>query len=408
MSQTPIAMSRAGRVRVLLISHTCQSRTEGQPRAHHLGLAPNLDLRVLVPDRWFHYGSWRTTDFPKDPTFRLETGRVFWPWVGPGQFYLHWYPRLSRLLREFQPHVIDLWEEPWGLVSAHACWLRNRLLPGAKIISETEQNVNKSLPPPFGWCRAYTLRNANFAIARNREAIEVLRSNGYTGPAEVVPNGVDPELFRPLDRQACRAALGFSGFVVGYAGRMVQEKGLLDLLDALARCPASVSLAVVGSGSFQPAFEARIRELDLAKRVQILPPKPAGELARFMNAIDCLAIPSQTTLRWKEQFGRVIIEAHACGTPVIGSDSGAIPDVIGAGGIIVPERQAERLADAITSLAGQPQLCAALAAAGSAQVREKYSWDIVARQLGSVYQKLGGAGSRGEAPAAIGRKGERS
>jgi glycosyltransferase involved in cell wall biosynthesis len=375
-------------LRVLLISHTCQSRIEGQPKARHLSLSQQIDLCVLVPDRWYHYGNWRTADAPLNPTFSFETGRVVWPWIGPAQFYLHWYPALASVLQEFRPDVIYPWEEPWGLVSAHTCWLRNRLLPKAKIISETEQNIDKWLPPPFGWCRAYTLRNADFAIARNRQAVDVLRAHGYAGAAEVVPNGVDPELLRPLDRQACRAALGFGGFVVGYAGRIVEEKGLGDLLDALLRCPPSVNLAAVGAGPFQSALERRIAELGLGERVRVLPPKPPGELAQFMNAIDCLAIPSRTTLRWKEQFGRVIIEAHACGTAVIGSDSGAIPEVIGAGGVIVPQRQPKRLAEAIVRLAGDSALRATLAAAGAAQVRQTYTWEAVARQMNSIYTRL--------------------
>jgi hypothetical protein len=82
-------------------------------------------------------------------SFELEIGQVRWPWVRGAQFYLHYYPRLSRLLKEWQPDVIDLWEEPWGLVSAHTAWLRDRICPRARLVSETEQNLEKTLPPPF-------------------------------------------------------------------------------------------------------------------------------------------------------------------------------------------------------------------------------------------------------------------
>src|SRR5207248_11305716 len=181
-------------MKVLLISHTSQSRTEGQPKAQRLGKLPGVKLRLLVPDRWKHYGCWRAAEMPERPSYQFAAERVRWPWAGPAQYYLHWYPRLRQILKEFRPDVIDLWEEPWGLVSAHTCWLRNRLLPGTKIVSETEQNINKTLPFPFERFRAYTLGNTDFAVARNAEAVGILRSKGYTGPAEVVPSAMDAEV----------------------------------------------------------------------------------------------------------------------------------------------------------------------------------------------------------------------
>src|SRR4051794_33263189 len=112
-------------MKVLLISHTCASRAEGQPKARLLARQPDLQLRVIVPDRWYHYGQWRPAESPSPADFDLSIERIRWPWMGPAQWYLHWYPRLKKILREFQPDIIDLWEEPWGLVSAHTCRLRN-------------------------------------------------------------------------------------------------------------------------------------------------------------------------------------------------------------------------------------------------------------------------------------------
>src|ERR1700722_14746258 len=189
-------------MRVLLISHTCQSITEGQPKAHALAALGDVNLRVLVPDRWRRYGQWRMAQPPGNAAFEFQMGRVRFPWVGPAQFYLHYYPELAKTLLEFKPDVIDLWEEPWGLVSVHACRLRRRLLPSAKIVSETEQNIDKRLPFPFERFRAYTLEQADYAVGRSHEAVEVLRKKGYTGRAEVVPNAVDAEMFQPLDRLA--------------------------------------------------------------------------------------------------------------------------------------------------------------------------------------------------------------
>lgn len=372
-------------MRVLLISHTCQSRREGQPKAAQLSRLPDVELRVLVPDRWREYGVWRAPQPPLEEGYDFQVGRVRWPWSGPAQWYLLWYPGLARTLREFQPDIIDLWEEPWGLVSAHTAWLCRRQTPQAKIIAETEQNIAKTLPPPFETFRSYTLRHADFVIGRSREAVENTHAKGYAGPAAVVPNAVDSDLFRPLDRDECRRALGLSGFVAGYIGRIVEEKGLAEMVDALAFCPPDVNLLFLGSGEYQPELEQRVAEAGLTDRVQFLAARPLEELPQVMNALDTLVLPSRTTPRWKEQFGRVIIEAQACETPVIGSDSGAIPEVIGKAGLVFPERDPKSLAAALIALRADPQRAQEMGRVGRRQVEDRYTWARVAERMREIY-----------------------
>lgn len=375
-------------MRVLLISHTCQSRGEGQPKAEQLARLPDVELCVLTPNRWLHYGQWRAAQRPLDASFRFHVGRVMWPWVGPAQNYLHWYPRLDSLLRSFRPDVIDLWEEPWGLVSAHAAMLRNRLLPQSRIVSETEQNLDKKLPPPFEKFRSYTLKQADFLVGRSEEAVQVARAKGYRGASRSVPNAVDAHLFRPLNRSECRSELGLNGFVAGYVGRLVEEKGLMEMIDALPLCDPKTNLLFVGSGPHKEALEERARELNVSQRVRFLPARPLDELPRVMNALDVLVLPSRTTPSWKEQFGRVIIEAHACGTPVIGSSSGAIPEVVGEAGLIFPEGDARGLAAALDELSRDPERAHRLGEIGRARVQEKYTWERVAHQMHSIYREV--------------------
>ena len=375
-------------MRVLLISHTCQSQQQGQPKAARMGRIPGVELRVLVPNRWREYDSWRTPQPPLDESYQYQVGKVNLPWSGPGQWYLHWYPELAETLREFKPDIIDIWEEPWGMVSAHATWLRNRLLPGTKIISETEQNIAKILPPPFESFRSYTLRHADFLIGRSGEAVEHMRAKGYTGPAAVVPNAVDTKLFQPMDRELCRRILGLSGFVAGYVGRFVEEKGLMEMVEALPHCPEDVHALFVGKGPYKAVLEQRIQELGLRDRVRILPERTLEKLPHVMNAIDALVLPSRTTPRWKEQFGRVIIEAQACGTPVIGSDSGAIPEVVGDGGLVFEEQQPGALAAAIMELYCDPQRAREKGRIGRHQTQENYTWARVADRMGSIYTEV--------------------
>jgi glycosyltransferase involved in cell wall biosynthesis len=107
-----------------------------------------------------------------------------------------------------------------------------------------------------------------------------------------------------------------------------------------------------------------------------------------MNALDVLVLPSRTTARWKEQFGRVIIEAHACATPVIGSDSGAIPAVIGDAGLVFSEGDARAFADAIQTLKNDPECARRMGATGRAQVEAKYTWARVAEQMHFIYKRV--------------------
>jgi glycosyltransferase involved in cell wall biosynthesis len=103
--------------------------------------------------------------------------------------------------------------------------------------------------------------------------------------------------------------------------------------------------------------------------------------------MDLLVAPSQTTWHWKEQFGRMLIEAFACGVPVIGSDSGEIPHVIGDAGRVVPERDVAGWAEAIVELLERPELRAELAGRGLARSRA-YSVTALAEQYRGYYRWL--------------------
>lgn len=376
--------------RVLLISHTCQSRGEGQPRAHALGALPDLELSVLVPDRWKRYGAWRAPQTPLAANFDFQIGHIALPWSGPGQTYLHFYPALPALLRRWRPDIIDVWEEPWSLAAAQTCFWRDRLLPRAKIVIETEQNLDKLLPPPFESLRAYVLRRADFLIGRSRAAVQVAQRKGFRGPSQVVPNAVDIALFAPQNRALCRQKLDLSGFVAGYAGRLTRAKGVFDLLDALPHCAPEVRLLFIGAGPDED--ELRARAAAYGGRVRFLGARPLHELPPLFGALDALVLPSRTTASWQEQFGRVLIEAGACGVPVVGSSSGAIPEVIGAGdaamGLIFPEGDARALSQALETLRLDLDLAQRLGCNGARRAHDEFSWEQIAARLARIYRAL--------------------
>jgi glycosyltransferase involved in cell wall biosynthesis len=174
--------------------------------------------------------------------------------------------------------------------------------------------------------------------------------------------------------------------VVGYLGRLVPQKGLLDLVEALVRLPERVRVRLIGAGVQRPVLLARAAELGVGARLELIDwtADVPGELRR----LDALALPSRTTRSWKEQFGRVLPEAMSCGLPVIGSSSGEIPNVVGDAGLIFPEGDVPALAAAIERLAANPALCAELGRRGRARVLANYTQAALARKYYDVYRQM--------------------
>ncbi len=379
--QSPIASS-SGRLRVLLIGHQFQVPSEGQAKAAALSRYADLDVHVLAPERYREAEvRWRHPVVPHGANYAYNVTPVRLAWGGPAKWYLQSYPGLKNVLLNLRPDVIDIWEEPWSLLSAQICFLRDRCLPHSKLVSETEQNISKSLPPPFEWLRSFTLKKADFLVARNLQALEVARFKGFRGLGRVVGNGVDVELFRAMDRAECKRRLGMEGFVVGYVGRLVAEKGLESLLEAFHGMRGERCLWLCGDG---PLRERLLRE----PFVRWAGALPREHLPQFYNALDALVLPSLTTRRWKEQFGRVLVEAQACGTPVLGSDSGAIPEVIGDAGLVFPEANPSAIASAINQLQGNVDLQRRLSCAGRERVHRLYRWEAIAQQMREIYLSL--------------------
>ena len=369
----------AGRLRVLLIGHQFQVPTEGQAKAAALARFADIDLHVLAP-ALYREGEvrWRRPVPPVEPGYQFQVSPVGLPWGGPAKWYFQWYPKLAKTLSALRPDIIDVWEEPWSLLSAQICRLRDKLLPDAKIISETEQNIAKTLPPPFEWFRRFTLRKADFLIGRNAEALTVARSKGFRGPAAVVGNGVDTALFSPGEARKPELRGSERGFRIGYAGRLVEEKGLDVLVEAVASLPAPRTLVLSGQG---PCLQKMLR----LPFVQWAGNIPREELPAFYRGLDALVLPSRTTSTWKEQFGRVLVEAQACGIPVVGSSSGAIPEVIGEAGLVFPEGNAAYLAVALQRLRADSVLQRTFALKGRERACLHYGWDAIAAQMRQVY-----------------------
>ena len=313
-------------------------------------------------------------------------GFARWPSAPGVSWYIHHYPKLGSLLRQLRPDVIHLWEESWSIVALQAVLLRRFILPRAAIVLEVDQNILRRLPPPFQQIRHYVFQHVDYLLARSQDAVDVARASGYRGPAGLIFYGVDRKVFHPGDRGGRRAELGISGFVVGYVGRLVAEKGIDDMMEAMALSASPITLIIVGEGPYLAALEKLAARLGIRSRIHILAWAPPVEVARIMQSLDVLVLLTRTTRRVREQFGRVIIEAHACGVPVIGSSCGSIPAIIGDGGWVVPENAPAKLALLLDHLAICPIDVHAAGVRGAAQVAGQFTYDHVASTLATAWR----------------------
>jgi glycosyltransferase involved in cell wall biosynthesis len=209
-----------------------------------------------------------------------------------------------------------------------------------------------------------------------------LRVDG--GGLSVIPQfGVDPELFSPANHPATQP------FRIGYAGgRLVREKGIDILLRAVAGLPGNWKLHVLGSGPDKLRLQALAREMSIDARVRFDSPIPSTEVPQYLRQLDLVVLPSITRPNWKEQFGRVLVEAMACEVPVIGSNSGEIPNVIGDAGLIFPEGDVAALRAHIESLQRDPARRRELGRRGRARVLEHFTQARIAAETYAAYRAI--------------------
>jgi glycosyltransferase involved in cell wall biosynthesis len=352
-----------------------------QRKLEEIASFPDVELMVVVPPSW-RDGS-RTIQVERVHTAGYEL--VVEPIVLNGCFHLHFYRHLGRRMQSFCPDIVHVDEEPYNVATLHA--LRLARTAGARVLWFTWQNLNRRYPLPFRLIEGYNLRHTDYAIAGSAGAAATWRGKGYAGPLAVIPQfGVDPGIFarRPVRRDTSQ------GFHIGYVGRLVPEKGVDVLLQAVAGMRGSWRLSVLGSGPEQGRLESLARRLGLAERVSFEGHISSTRLPAFYRGLDVLVLPSRSRPNWVEQFGRVLIEAMACGVPVLGSSCGEIPGVVGDAGLLFPEGHEEALRAHLLHLMRDLDAWADLAQRGRERVLGHFTQSHVAAETVAVYREMVG------------------
>ena len=319
--------------------------------------ADAVEVRVVAPTPWFPFVSGLRPGLrPRVPREEVQDGApVLHPRFlsFPGLLkcldglllFLSTLPTLVRLRREFRFDVIDAhFVYPEGLAAA---------LAGLVFRVPVVITLRGMLP----LLAPYRLRRPQLRFALRRAArivavSESLRRDAVAlgVPAErvrVIGNGVDPGLFHPLDRTESRRALGLAkyGPLLVSVGTLAPRKGFHLVMEAVAKLKKnwpSLRFAVVGGNGTEGAMEAELRaladRLGIAGRVIFAGPRPAGELARWYSAADLFVLASG-----HEGCPNVVLEALACGTPVVATPVGDVPELISPASGLLVERKVESI-----------------------------------------------------------------
>ena len=362
-----------------MVSKACVVGTY-QTKLEAIGRESDVELTVIVPPAWKEPGGDLILErsHTNHYTLRAEQIRL------NGRYHFHYYPQLGPIIEALQPDIVHLDEEPYSFVTLHG--MRQAQAVGAKTLFFSWQNISRKYVAPFRMIEQYVLGSADFALMGNAAAEQVWRGKGYAGHSKILPQfGVSLDLFRPKSRTADPSR----PFIIGSASRRLKyEKGVDLLMHAASRLGGNWRLKIAGDGGEKSELEQLAITLGIADRVQFVGKIHSGEMESFLHSLNVMVLPSRTMPTWKEQFGRVIIEAMACELPVIGSNSGEIPNVIGDAGFIFPEEDVEMLFSQLSRLQTSSDLQVEFGRKGRQHVITNYTQAQIAAKTVSVYRTM--------------------
>lgn len=347
---------------------------------------PDLTFQLVRPPS--HEGRYDASAIRRHAPLEQVTTTSIWKQGDPHRgLYATWRFSIDRA----HPDIVHAEEEPDSLAALQIARACRRWAPNARLVLNTWQNVDRPKGPAVRWVLNRSLAAADAIVCGNRAASNLLARFGFTGPTPVIPAlTLDEMIFsrRTVPRLSER-------FTIGYVGRLAPEKGIDTLLRATRHLGAPCTVVIAGEGPCRAALESQAASLGPSVDVRFVGPLDPDGVAGLLSAVDVAAVPSRSTAVWQEQFGRVIIEAMGCETPVVASNSGAIPDVVGDAAMLFPEDDDVALGGRLEQLRSNPEERIALGRRGLAWARQEHSPARRAAEGAAFYRSLLASAPRG-------------
>lgn len=294
---------------------------------------------------------------------------------------LRWSRKALRsALRDSRPALLHVLGDPWTpTAEAGASAARDLKIPYVLV-------GTSSLGGPTGITARWQSRRVRDGAAAFggivRSALDHLAEGSTACPTAVIPmSGLPiPPLLAPRAEPP--------PVVFGAAGRLVPERGIDLLLEALAETYGDWRLRVLGTGPMQETLEAQTQRLGLSSRIEWLGPLPREEWPGYFASLDVLVAPSRSSEQWVEPTGAMVLEGMAHGCGVIVTRCGALPDVVGEAGMIVNEDDRPALSRALQGLVDEPARCRPLGASARQRVLERYSDGPIAEAMVALWRKV--------------------
>lgn len=371
-------------IRVLVVSHAYVTGVN-QDKLDKIAENENVELGLLVPSTWKSSGWNKTLELEKPYcSFKLYSSKTFFS--GRGGAYFYDPLEIWKTIQDFKPDILHIEEEVFSFCAfIFSIISRIKQIP---LVLFGWENLDKKLLSPRRILRNFVLSTAQLIICGNNDGRALIYRWGYRGRIEVMPQiGVDTDLFSPRE-----AVLNKETFIVGYLGRLVPLKGVDTLLKASQELiydgVLDFEVVICGSGESEKSLQEESISRNISNVVTWKGSVTHSQVPDVLCQFDVLVLPSRTGKAWKEQFGHVLIEAMCMGVPVVGSDSGEIPNVIGRADLVFKEGDSRALARILKKLKTDNIWYQEVRSYGLNTVQEKYTNHAVANILVSLWEEL--------------------